>query len=105
MGEVDFFITMGRYDANPTTLAETALWGLLGACTVGSGYYPDQPFIGLTDNLGENLETIDRLQNMPEPEIKERVSRIQEWVKESHSIENRQRVMWARISELLGGVQ
>ncbi|GIV50477.1 MAG: hypothetical protein KatS3mg038_0998 [Candidatus Kapaibacterium sp.] len=55
----DFFLTCGRADANPTTLLEATSWGLLSFCTPQSGYYPDQPFIGVS--LSDPYEAVKTL--------------------------------------------
>jgi glycosyltransferase involved in cell wall biosynthesis len=38
VGRFDFTITVGRYDANPTTILESMAWGLIPVCTPTSGY-------------------------------------------------------------------
>jgi hypothetical protein len=35
---MDFMITMGNRDANPTTILESSAMGLVAVCPVGSGY-------------------------------------------------------------------
>jgi glycosyltransferase involved in cell wall biosynthesis len=35
----DFLLTVGLYDANPTTVLEAMSWGLIPVCTPQSGYY------------------------------------------------------------------
>jgi glycosyltransferase involved in cell wall biosynthesis len=34
----DFLVTVGRFDANPTTILEAMAWGLIPVCTPTSGY-------------------------------------------------------------------
>lgn len=46
----DLMINVSVSDANPTTLLETAAWGMPVACTAGSGYYNGQPFYSITEN-------------------------------------------------------
>lgn len=71
----DFFVTCGRADANPTTLLEATSWGLLSFCTPQSGYYPDQPFIGLPlDNLPEAVRIMQAWQHMPTDNLRIRQS-------------------------------
>jgi hypothetical protein len=36
--DFDFLITVGRADANPTTILEVMAWGLIPVCTPQSGY-------------------------------------------------------------------
>lgn len=62
--DYDFFISMGNYDANPTTLLETAAWGLYGLCTPQSGYKIGEPFVGLIlNNMAFNLKQIEYCQS------------------------------------------
>lgn len=68
--EYDFFITMGRYDANPTTLLEAACWGLIPLCTKESGYWPRQPFDELRlDDMAFNWEQVECWQNANETDL------------------------------------
>jgi hypothetical protein len=98
----DAFLTMGRFDANPTALAETACWGLLGCCTPESGYYADEPFVGLKHgDMAHNMEVIDWIQRASVSELETRVQRIRESVIESHSIPKRKEIIWAKVLELI----
>lgn len=99
--EYDFFVTMGSADANPTTLLETAAWGLIGACTETSGYYANYPFIGLKKSLVDNLEIIDRLQDMSEYELRERSRRLREVVETEYTWVRFMKTVWGKISEHL----
>jgi glycosyltransferase involved in cell wall biosynthesis len=38
LGSFDFMVTVGRADANPTTILEAMAWGLVPVCTPQSGY-------------------------------------------------------------------
>jgi glycosyltransferase involved in cell wall biosynthesis len=38
VAEYDFLVTVGRADANPTTVLEAMSWGLIPVCTPSSGY-------------------------------------------------------------------
>lgn len=38
LGSFDFLVTVGKADANPTTILEAMAWGLLPVCTPESGY-------------------------------------------------------------------
>lgn len=99
----DAFITMGRYDANPTALAETACWGLLGCCTPESGYYADEPFVGLKHgDMAHNMEVIDWIQRTPAIELETRAQRIRENVIATHTADIRHELMWAKVMELVG---
>lgn len=98
----DFFITMGRFDANPTTLSETALWGLVPCCTEQCGYYADEPFVNLKlDDLAYNLDVIDRLQSAPVPELEAWQARIRNYVLEHHDFKKRLALMWSKMEKYL----
>ena len=98
----DFFITMGRFDANPTALSETALWGLIPCCTPQCGYYPNEPFIGLDlDDLVHNLDIVEWLQYAPAPELVHHQHRIREHVLEQHRFDTRIKTIWDKITEWL----
>jgi len=61
----DFLLTVGRADANPTTILEAMAWGLIPACTPQSGYvnYPGIINIPL-DNLGVAVGMLRSLQHV-----------------------------------------
>jgi hypothetical protein len=62
VAEYDFLITCGRSDANPTTILESAAWGLIPVCTPQSGYYQEDWFINIPlDNLKEASRVINAL--------------------------------------------
>lgn len=83
--DYDFFLSMSRYDANPTTLLETTAWGLVAACTPESGYSPYEPFMELRlDDMPFNLEQIDRLQTMPDYDLRQRSERLRHYVEDCH---------------------
>jgi glycosyltransferase involved in cell wall biosynthesis len=70
----DFFLNCSKSDANPTTLLESAAWGIVPACTRQSGYYPGQQCDWIFDELSlhdmdANLATIQKLQHTPEAEL------------------------------------
>lgn len=101
--EVDFFLTMGRFDANPTTLLETSCWGLLACCTEQCGYYANQPFIELRlDDMVHNWDVIDWIQHAPQAELSDRANVIRQQVIAGHSIQTRLDTMWNKICEVLG---
>lgn len=90
--EYDAFISLARGDANPTTLLETACWGLLPMCNQESGYWPDKPFVELRkDDTLFNLAQIDWLQSASEYELRQRAEQIRCEVIERHG--------WARFYE------
>ena len=43
----DFLITVGLFDANPTTVLEAMGWGLIPICTEQSGYYRNQGIVNI----------------------------------------------------------
>lgn len=100
--EYDFFISLARSDANPTTLLETACWGMLGLCNEKSGYYANQPFVELRDDdLIWNLEQLDRLQSMSEYHLHERAQWVQRWVVEQHTWARFCATVWAEVEKVL----
>lgn len=69
----DFLLTVGRADANPTTILESMAWGLIPVCTPQSGYegYASIPNVPLDDTRtairvlrGLQQESESRLRNM-----------------------------------------
>ena len=54
VGRYDFLLTVGRSDANPTTVLEAMAWGLIPVCTPQSGYedYASIPNVPLDDVAG-----------------------------------------------------
>lgn len=63
----DFLITVGRADANPTTILEAMAWGLIPVCTPESGYHGQHGIVNLPlDDLPGALAVLDRLQQEPE---------------------------------------
>lgn len=98
----DAFISMARFDANPTSLLETACWGLLGCCTKQSGYWPNEPFIELRlDDLAFNLDMIDWIQRAPAAELQARAETIRTRVIEQHPIEARLAKIWDKMAEFI----
>ena len=63
----DFMITVGKADANPTTILESMAWGLIPVCTPQSGYsgHPGIVNIPLGD-VRQAMTTLRGLQEMPE---------------------------------------
>jgi glycosyltransferase involved in cell wall biosynthesis len=51
--DMDFMITAGNRDANPTTVIELASMGLISICPVGSGYYESD---GVFNISGSNMK-------------------------------------------------
>ncbi len=100
--DYDFFLAMGRFDANPTTLLETTAWGLVAACTPESGYPPDSPFLELRlDDMPFNLEQIERLQTMPEYDLRQRSERLRHYIEECHRWEPFCETVWQEVERRL----
>lgn len=66
----DFLITVGRADANPTTILEAMAWGLLPVCTPQSGYagIPSITNVPL-DDPDEAAAVLARLNALPEERL------------------------------------
>lgn len=66
----DFLVTCGRSDSNPTTILESASWGLLPVATAQCGYYPEDWLvpIPLDDVAGASL-VLQHLNDCPESEL------------------------------------
>lgn len=100
--EYDFFISLARGDANPTTLLETACWGLLPMCNQESGYWPGEPFVELRkDDMVFNLDQLSMLQAMPEYKLNQQVERIQRQIKEHHTWACFNETVWAEVEKWL----
>jgi glycosyltransferase involved in cell wall biosynthesis len=86
--EVDFFITMGVSDANPTTILEAMAWGLPVCCTPQSGYYNMREIIQLsTTDMRHNIAVLDRLQQAADGELHERASAARNLVETNYTWE------------------
>lgn len=68
----DFMLTVGRADANPTTILEAMAWGLIPVCTPQSGYagVPGIANVPLGD-AAEAATILRRLNEAPEEELLE----------------------------------
>ncbi len=100
--EYDFFISLARADANPTTLLETACWGLLPLCNNESGYWPNSPFIELKlDDPLFNLAVIEMLQAMPEYRLRQKSLAIRNEIVERHSWPGFCWTIWKEIEKRL----
>jgi len=66
----DFLLTVGRADANPTTVLEAMAWGLIPICTEQSGYtgYGSIVNVPLDDPEGA-AAILRRMQEMPASEL------------------------------------
>lgn len=100
--EYDVFITLAHADANPTTLLETACWGMLGMCNKESGYWPDDPFLELRKgDMLHNLAMIDYVQNAPEYVLRQRATAIRERVVCEHGWDKFCETVWSEVEKYL----
>lgn len=66
----DFLITVGEFDANPTTILEALSWGLIPVCTKQSGYYNIPGIINIElNNIDSALKMINHLQNLDDEKL------------------------------------
>lgn len=66
----DYLITVGRADANPTTILEAMAWGLVPVCTPQSGYVGYPGIINLPlDDIPGAVSLLRQLQNVPAAEL------------------------------------
>ncbi len=72
IGEFDFMLTAGRYDANPATILEAMAWGIIPVCTQESGYggYPGIVNIPL-DDAGGAARVLEALNELDETALLE----------------------------------
>lgn len=100
--EFDGFLSLATMDANPTTLLETACWGLLPFCNAESGYLPDAPFAALcSDDPLFNLEQMDWFQQAPDYALRQRAERIRREVVERHTWARFCETVWAEVERWL----
>jgi len=98
--EYDFFVSLARGDANPTTLLETAACGLLPLCNQESGYWPGEPFVELRkDDTLFNLCQLELLQQMPEYKLNELTAHIRRQEVEQHTWQRFNETVWAEVSK------
>lgn len=66
----DFLLTVGRADANPTTVLEAMAWGLIPICTPQSGYVGYPSIVNVPLDEPEAVAAILRqMQAMPDAEL------------------------------------
>jgi glycosyltransferase involved in cell wall biosynthesis len=67
----DFLITVGRADANPTTILEAMAWGLIPVCTPHSGYQGVSGIVNVPlDDLAGAASAIRELQEMSDSDLR-----------------------------------
>ncbi|WP_126172652.1 glycosyltransferase family 1 protein [Altericroceibacterium xinjiangense] len=84
IAQYDFMITVGRADANPTSVLEAMSWGLTPVCTPTSGYVGEPSIVNVpTDDVRGACKVLDDLQ----------------FAEESEAIVARRRLADARLTE------
>jgi glycosyltransferase involved in cell wall biosynthesis len=64
--QYDYMITVGYSDANPTTLLESASWGLIPVCTPQSGYDAEPGFVNVPlGDVERAARVVEELQRCP----------------------------------------
>jgi glycosyltransferase involved in cell wall biosynthesis len=67
----DFLITVGRADANPTTILESMAWGLIPVCTPHSGYQGLSGIVNVPlDDVAGAAAVIQELQEMSDSDLR-----------------------------------
>jgi glycosyltransferase involved in cell wall biosynthesis len=75
VAKYDFFITVGRADANPATVLEAMAWGLVPICTPSSGYFGYDSIVNIPlDDVSSAVAVLRRLQSAQEEDL----SRLQQ---------------------------
>jgi len=70
LSKFDFLLTVGRCDANPTTILEAIAWGLVPVCTPQSGYDGQAGIVNLPlDDLPAAVARLRMLQECPTQEL------------------------------------
>ena len=68
--DYDFLLTCGRSDSNPTTILETAAWGLIPIAPLQCGYYGDDWLVNIPlDDVAGARAVLLRLNDCPESEL------------------------------------
>lgn len=66
----DFFITVSKADANPTTILEAMGWGLIPICTPQSGYVDYPGIINIpVDNVPQAAAVLNQIQFAPQADL------------------------------------
>ncbi len=80
----DFLLTVGRADANPTTVLEAMAWGLVPVCTRESGYVDEAGIVNVPlDDVDGAVRILNELQHAPEHEL-ERLRALNDAALERH---------------------
>ncbi len=86
ISQVDFHITMGNADANPTTILEAAAMGLVSVAPVGSGYYESDGVLNISgENLDEAIQTIQYLMSVDDAFLESKRAQMDALLKNRYS--------------------
>ena len=70
LASYDFLLTVGRADANPTTILEAMGWGLLPFCTPQSGYVDEPGIVNVPlDDVAAVVGVLEQWQQAPEADL------------------------------------
>lgn len=71
IADYDFLLTVGRFDANPTTILEAMAWGLIPVCTPQSGYSREPGVVNVPlDNPDAAARILESLQEAPDERLR-----------------------------------
>lgn len=104
--DADIFVTFGRSDANPTTLLESAAWGLIPCCTRTSGYYEgercDNVFTELfADDIDRNARILTELNHAPEGALRSRNLASRQVIEQKYNWPNFCQRLWEGLAPWL----
>lgn len=84
LSEMDFMITVGDSDANPTTILEAMSWGLIPICTPQSGYYGYKGILNIPlCNANEAARILEAINAQKENELLI-IQKLNEEILENH---------------------
>ncbi len=87
----DFLLTVGRSDANPTTVLEAMAWGLIPVCTPQSGYEDVPGIVNVPlDDVPAAVRVLRGLQSAPEETLRD--------LRATNDRELEQRYTWDRFA-------
>lgn len=85
IAKVDFHIIASKYDANPTTVLETAASGLLQVTSDTSGYLDERLRIPLSLNITEDAKLLRRISGMTSKELWVKRAALSKLLREDYS--------------------
>ena len=71
IGLHDFMITVGKADANPTTILEAMAWGLIPVCPPQSGYVDCAGIINIPLDIDGAIDKLREMQTLPDERLRE----------------------------------